>query len=256
MSVNFSNLVDLILSVILLSILPLGFAVFFVLINRKNHNGFLREKFFLKQDIENQLLMSKLEIHENTLKSISLEINDHIGQVLSLIRLNLFSLESKYKDPELEEANKLIGQVITDLRNLSQTNNAELILKDGLNAAIEIEVKKLEKNKQFEVLFSNNSNLDFLPLNKGIIIFRMIQEALQNIMKHAGANKIEISIKNTNSGSMISISDDGKGFNTKSEKSGCMGISSLKNRAKILGAKLELFSFPGAGTNIIIHVKK
>lgn len=255
MSIEFSSLIDALLIVAFLSLIPLGVAIFFVALNRKNHNQFIREKEFLEQQIENQLLKSRVEIQENTLKTVSQEIHDNIGQLLALVKLNLYSAAAKYKDESLDQTYSLLGDVIVDLRNLNKTFNPDYVLRDGLLEAIEREVAILNRTQRFKIEFEKEGDTDFIKGEKEVILFRMIQEALHNVMKHANAKNIEIKARSNPKMAMFSVSDDGNGFQQCNAKPFGMGLANLEERARLIDAKLEIFSYPGEGTNVIIHIE-
>jgi len=255
MQVDLQGLIFGLLTVAFLSLLPLGVAIFFVVLNRKNHNHFLSEKEFMEQQIENSLLKSRVEIQENTLKTISQEIHDNIGQLLALVKLNLHSAAAKHSDETLNETYMLLGQVISDLRNLNKTFNPDYILRDGLLDAIGREVSILNRTKMFNIKFVREGELDFIKGEREVILFRMIQESLHNVVKHAEAQNIEIKAQINHKTATFSVSDDGKGFNHRYIKSAGMGLANLEERAKLLNAHLEIFSYPGAGTNIIINLE-
>jgi len=254
MPTDFYSLIWALLIVAFLSLLPLGVAIFFVVLNRKNHNQFIQDKELIERQIENQILKSRVEIQENTLKSISLEIHDNIGQLLSLVKLNLFTAAAKYSDESLNETYILLGQVISDLRNLNKTFNPDYILRDGLLQAIEQEVSLMNRSQQFSIKFEQEGDLDFIKGEREVILFRMIQEALHNVVKHANAKNIEIKARMNHQTALFSISDDGKGFNRHVAKPNGMGLANLEERARLINAKLEIFSYPGAGTNVVIQL--
>jgi len=255
MSSDIPGLINLILYASIFTIIPLGIFVFFVVNNRKNYNILIKEKLIVQQNAENQLLKTKVEIQESTLNSISVEIHDHIGQLLSLVKLNIFEAAAKFQDENLRECNTILGQIIGDLRNLNSTFNSGLMLKNGLASALEHELNILNRSGKYKVQITKEADLDFLIGEREIIVFRMIQESIHNIIKHAQAQSITISVKESNQSVVISISDDGVGFNHKMVKTG-MGLVNLEERAKLIDARLEIFSFPGAGTNIIIQINK
>ena len=148
----------------------------------------------------------------------------------------------------------LLGQVISDLRSLNKTFNPDFILRDGLLNAIDQEVAILNRAQRFQIRFEKEGEPDFIKGEREVILFRMIQEALHNVVKHADAQNIEIRARINHKTAMFSVSDDGKGFNHRIPKQNGMGLANLEERARLINAKLEIFSYPGAGTNVIIHI--
>lgn len=253
-SINFSDLIWSVTIISFLSLLPLGVAIFFVVLNRRNRNLFLKEKELIQKEVENQILRSKVEIQELTLKSISQEIHDNIGQLLSLVKLNLHSLANRLGDDSLHESYLLLSQVIGDLRNLNNTFNPDYILRDGVLAAIDRELAFLNRTKAYQLEFTKHGDFNSLSHEKQVMLFRMVQEALQNAVKHANASEIKLQVESGKRDTTISISDNGSGFLLAVAKSKGMGISNLEERAKLLHGHLNIFSYPGAGTNVSITV--
>lgn len=237
-----------------LSLLPLGIAIFFVILNRKNSNRHIQEREKLEQLIENQLLKSRIEIQEHTLTEMSREIHDNIGQVLGLVKLNLYSASLKVDNAELIETHDLLGMALSDLRNLNKTFNPKFLHQEGLMKAIAHEIEILRKLDRFEINFIQEGELEFIKGEKEVILFRMIQESIQNVIKHAQASYIEIIAKGNKNSAMFSISDNGKGFLPDGKNISGFGLVNLEERAKLLKASLEIFSYPSQGTKVIIHI--
>lgn len=254
MSINFSDLIWSLIIVTFLSLVPLGVAIFFVVLNRRSKNLFLKEKELMQKEVENQILRSKVEIQELTLKSISQEIHDNIGQLLSLVKLNLHSLATRLGDDSLHESYLLLSQVIGDLRNLNSTFNPDHILRDGVLAAIDRELAFLNRTKAFELEFIKEGDFELLSHEKQVMLFRMVQEALQNAVKHSNASEIKLHVESGKKDTTISISDNGSGFLHATAKKKGMGLTNLEERAKLLHGHLNIFSYPGAGTNVSITV--
>lgn len=188
------------------------------------------------------------------MKTISQEIHDNIGRTACLDPVEFILSSSKYDDNILKETNILLGQVISDLRNLNKTFNPDFVLRDGLLCAID-QVSILKRAHCYNVNFEKEGEAYFIKGGKEVILFRMIQEALHNVVKHAEAHNIEIRAKINEETAEFSVSDDGKGFQHRNPlKSTGMGLANLEERARLIDAKLEIFSFPGAGTNVIIRI--
>lgn len=234
---------DLIVSVISASVfvLLLMIAVFFLFrIYWKRKNTLLFEKQQMAIQFEQTLLQSKLEIQEQTFADISREIHDNIGQVLSLARINL--------------VDELMEKAITDLRNLSHSLDADLMRKKGWLEPTQKLLRDLEKSGKYVTRLFISENPPALGNDKPIILFRMIQEIINNIIKHAGANLIELSVAKDKERLQISIKDNGKGFSKEKISAGA-GLRNLENRARMIAADLDIGSEPGKGTTITISVK-
>jgi signal transduction histidine kinase len=239
-----------ILTVIIAVIAILIFIALFVLImlvyfnNKKLQN--IREREKLKQDFEQAILQTQLEVQEHTMRSISQEIHDNVGQVLSLANLHLKTMHPG----DTEKVNTtagLVNKAIGDLRNLSKSLNPESISRAGLIEVIKNELQQIEQTGQFRTSLKVEGRID-LPPNKLLILYRMIQEVLNNIIKHSGATLIKTSVNDN----LLSISDNGKGFDEVEGSTGS-GLYNLKHRANIIGASIKVLSATNEGTTIIFN---
>lgn len=248
---------DLILSIISASVfvLLLIIAIFFLFrIYLKRKNSLLLDKQKMAIQFEQTLLQSKLEIQEQTFADISREIHDNIGQVLSLARINLNTLNNPLDNGKLNLVDELMEKAITDLRNLSHALDADLIRKKGWLEPTQKLLRDLEKSGKYTTKLSVTENPPPLGNDRPIILFRMIQEIINNIIKHASANSIMLEVTRQNDRLQILIKDNGKGFNKEKAMAGA-GLRNLENRSKMIAASLQVNSEPGKGTAITISVK-
>jgi signal transduction histidine kinase len=247
--------IDLAISVIAASLFVLlliiaAFMLFRIYLKRKN--TILLEKERMKTQFEQTLLNSQLEIQEETFTRISREIHDNIGQVLSFVRLNLNTISTNEQD-QVNRMDELMEKAITDLRNLSHSLDTDIIRNTGWIKAAERLLRDLGKTGTCRVVFSAEEDLPPLGNEKSIILFRMIQEITNNIIKHAGAKEIQFQTVANDSQIIISITDDGRGFDKATVTAGA-GLQNLESRAKLIDAKLYIHTEPGNGTTVIVSV--
>ncbi len=230
--------------------------LFLVMLARHNtrKNRLLHENEKIKQDFEEVLLNTRLEIQEQTLDHVSREIHDNIGQVLSLVRLQINTLAAQPKQEDVSYADDLLGKAIGDLRTLSHSLNTNAIKEQGFIESVRQTLLQFEKTGKYRIAFDVEESGFYINDDYGIILFRIVQEVLNNIVKHAHATEISVKLFTTDNGCQISISDNGCGFDTKvrSTIESGIGIKNIIERAKIIGAKLSLFSQPGSGTTVLI----
>lgn len=210
-----------------------------------------------KKALENSLLESKLEIQEQTFQNISQEIHDNIGQVLSLAKLNLNTLDLNLTEKEntkIRDATDLLTKAIQDLRDLSKTLNADTISTYGLTGAIETELQLLQKTGVVETSFEINGRAEKLNPQKELILFRIIQESLQNIIKHAKASKISVIAYYTEEELQLMVIDNGQGFDILGIDSSGSGMKNIKSRCSSMQARFEIISNLGNGTKVIIRL--
>lgn len=248
---------DLIISVVAASlfILLLVISVLFLFrIYLKRKNKLLLEKERMNIEFEQTLLKSQLEIQEHTFNEISREIHDNIGQVLSLVRINLNTLKAPEDGEKLELMDDLMGKAISDLRSLSHSLDADHIRNNGLTSAVQKLLNDLQKSGNYKVSVSIEEELPAIGSDKPIILFRMIQEVVNNIIRHAEADTIWLDVKKENNKLEIAIKDNGKGFDAGKNSTG-VGLQNLKNRSKMINAGLLISSEPGNGTTVTISIK-
>lgn len=220
-----------------------------------------RKKMQLKDKVHfNQtLLQTQLEIQEQTLKNISEEIHDNIGQVLSVVKLNLNTfpenLEPSVKN-KLTDTEILLSKAIDDLRDLSQSMHGDNFAAIGLQAALEQELRHLQKTGKYNTRLQVGGNKISLPVQKEMVLFRIAQEALNNAIKHSAAKNIEIELLYGPTSLILQVTDDGKGFDatqTAGGKTG-IGLKSMHNRATLIGGCFLVHSGSNNGTTIKIEI--
>ena len=199
---------------------------------------------------------------ETAQKLIAQEIHDDFGQLLIALKIflvnNTMDIIEKYPEvKQLSDGLKLkINEIIEKARNLSHQLAPPDLKYIGLIKAIKelVESISLDKKLSIKFLHRNLRNIDFET--KDIILYRIIQEILTNIVKHAEAKNVEISLQHKQGKVYLRIKDDGKGFDLKqhgrSNKS--LGLSVMRERAKLAGGILQMKSAPGFGTQIRLSI--
>jgi two-component system, NarL family, sensor kinase len=234
--------------------------VILILAYQKKQQQYFREKEQLKTIFEKEILKSQLEIQEQTLKNISQEIHDNIGQVLSLAKLNLATTDINQPDvvqQKIEDSKTLVGKAIQDLRDLSKSLNTDYVADMGLARAIEYEMEMIKKTGSFETVFEISGTVRKLETQKELILFRIVQEVLNNIIRHSKAKLINIKLNYMPFIFSIRISDNGDGFDLsllrENSKFG-LGIRNMNNRAQLVGAQFEITSTLEIGTVVNISL--
>lgn len=229
--------------------------VVFVFLRRQRKNK--QEKEEMRNRFEQTLLKTQLEIQEQAFTYISQEIHDNIGQILSLARLNLNTFGDYVTEEKINQTDDLLGKAIKDLRDLSHNLQNNRIHSIGIIESIRQLLISLEKTGQFRTTFHTSDNFHILDANTDIILYRMIQEIINNIIKHASANSIDIEISNENNATSVRITDNGIGFDTtlinQAARPG-IGLQNIINRAKMINTTVDVNSSPGNGTTITLHI--
>ncbi len=216
------------------------------------------EKLLMEQSFSQTLLQTQLEIQEQTLQHVSHELHDNLGQVASLIKINLntITLDNKEKALErLEDTRELIRQLIADLKGLSVSLGGQRIAQLGLGKALEIDVQRLNKTGEFKAEFTQEGILPKLDGDKATILYRMAQECINNMVKHSLATKIRVDLKSKENLIILALTDNGVGFNIEEQlQSNGAGLKNLHNRAQLINASLTIDSTPGNGTRVNIQL--
>jgi two-component system, NarL family, sensor kinase len=231
-----------------------GLFIFFIGTSVQRRRKMLHKQQLMKTQFQQELLQTQLEIQEQTLKTISEEIHDNVGQVLSLAKLNLNTFDS-HPEQKLQDTKQLISKAINDLRNLSRSLHGDRIAELGLQQSIADELQIVENSGAFKTELVVTGSAYKLPPQKEMVLFRIVQEALNNSIKHARAKCITLQLQYRPDAFSLSITDDGNGFDTAllPGKAG-IGLKSMQNRAQLIGGSFNLQTTPGSGTSITIEL--
>lgn len=255
---------DLVLATIsgtLLFLLLVVFVTIYVLLYKRKRQQHEIEKDQLQARYHQELLRTQLEIQEQTLKTISQEIHDNIGQTLSLAKLNL-ALEDEQQNGnniKVASSHQLVSKAIQDLRDLSRSLNTDYVAEMGLIRSIEYELEMISKTGVIKTNLQVEGQQRKLDKQKELILFRIVQESLNNIIKHAGADRLSVTANYQLQELLITINDNGKGVDlTPLNENGNavfgLGIRNMDNRAKLIGADFSMASILGNGTTVKIKL--
>ncbi len=239
-----------------LLLLLISFIVTIVYKYQQKQNIYLKDMEALKTSHQNSLLQSQLEIQEQTFQNVSREIHDNIGQKLTLAKLHLNTLNYTDIDKATLQVNdsvSMISEAINDLSDISRSMSSEIILNNGLIKALEFEAAQLTKSGIYKISFSTTGNPIFMNANTELLLFRIAQEVLNNIVKHACASVIDIRLHYDTVLLTMEITDNGKGFYADESCLGT-GLQNIKKRAAILKGNLAINSIVNAGTKIKIKI--
>ena len=242
--------------VILGSIIVVFFVAFVVVLSylfTSRKNKLIQEKQLMQTQFQQALLQTQLEIQEQTLKTISEEIHDNVGQVLSLAKLNLNTFEFN-PEKKLQDTKILISKAINDLRDLSRSMHGDRIAELGLQQSVADELQILENSGEFKTHLKITGERYKLTPQKEMVLFRIVQEALNNCIKYSKAKNINLELNYGAGHFSLSVTDDGTGFDTNT-KTG-IGLKSMQNRAALIGGDFSIQSSTGKGTAICITLLK
>ncbi|MDR2206235.1 MAG: histidine kinase [Flavobacteriaceae bacterium] len=232
-------------TIVILMMVSIMFIIYSVFIKKKTQL-ILKESSF-----ENELANSQTEIKEQTLNYVGQELHDNIGQKLTVARMMTNHFD---KNQQVLELNQLLGECIQDIRNLSKTFITEDVLHFGIINSLEKEIKRIKELNLIEVDFqTNKDDIDLNPKHS-LILFRIIQENISNVLKHSQATLMKIHIEDSPGNFKVLIEDNGKGISVSS-KTGS-GHTNMANRAKIINTDLKIESTENSGTKIMLNYPK
>ena len=223
----------------------------------KNSTGnieFSNERIHLIKRFENELLKSKNELTEALLKKISLEIHDNISPLLTLVKWNLSAFDDS-ENTYIKESKLYLVEAIAALRALSQTTNGDFILKEGLNSSVLKLSNSINSLKHLTCSFENTieSDIQLNDVNE-LIVYRCIQEIVNNAVKHSEANDIRIVFSQSTCLFKVFITDNGKGFDLSNSQNNGMGLMNIADRISLIEGELEISSIINKGTQITLSV--
>lgn len=215
----------------------------------------------IKLNHEKALLATQLEIQEETFLKISREIHDNISLGLTLAKLQLNTFLDKKDNTEINlySTIDLISKSLVEMNDLSKSLDGEQMLMFGLNEAIESEVGVIASTGIYSIEYELTGEIVFLNTDIELILLRIIQESLNNILKHARARTIVVELIFEEELLRMKISDDGRGFDLEATKARrglrrMAGLKNLEDRVKSIAGELDMFSMHGVGTTINIKL--
>ena len=216
-----------------------------------------REQQRLKDNFEKQLLQSKIEMQDEIFNTISQEIHDNVGQTLSLAKVQVSIIDERETlDKEmLQQVKDSIGRAMTDLRDIAKSLNSHRLQQVSLSDCIAQELDRIKKTGCIDTALTIAGEERPLAYQAKLILFRIVQEILQNIIKHAGASSITTQILHEN-WLTITIGDNGTGFDVQQStvNGKGIGLQNMIHRSQLLGGSLEIDSIANKGTTVTITI--
>lgn len=242
----------LIVYFIVVILLLTTFGIVFFITFQKRKNKLIYEKFEAEKRFEEELIQSKLEIQEQTLKNVGWELHDNIGQLLSVANMQLNMLSRTIDDPaksSLIEIKEVVANSIQEVRSLSKSLNHEVINYSGLEASVKNELARFTRLNIIKTRFDVSGEVLEISQKDAIILFRILQEFFSNVIKHSKADHLDVVFIYTSEELKITASDDGVGFEPEEvEKSS--GLLNMRSRAEIIRTDFSLNSSQTKGTSL------
>ena len=207
---------------------------------------------------QQELLATQLEMQTQTMQHIGREIHDSVGQKLTLASLYTQQLAFENKMPlvndKIENISNIINESLAELRQLSKSLTDDRINDNNIVQLLQQECNIVNDIKKCSVSFVSNQHNITLPYQTKSVLLRIVQEFLQNSIKHAACKNIKASLEKLDTTVLLILKDDGRGFDKNNLASNGIGLSNMKKRAEIIGGKFVLQSELGKGTKITIDI--
>ncbi|WP_426135127.1 PAS domain-containing sensor histidine kinase [Pseudomonas sp. PWP3-1b2] len=214
--------------------------------------------------LQSEAQLRELSAHLETVREeekarIAREVHDELGQMLTVLKLETSMCELAYAqlDPGLNERlnsmKRLIAQLFQLVRDVA-TALRPPILDAGIASAIEWQARRFEARTHIPCLVQVPDNLPALSDGKAIGLFRILQEALTNVMRHAQAHTVELTLTVEGPDLRLTISDDGVGFVQGEGRPVSFGVVGMRERVLMMGGQMSLHSEPGEGTTLSVTV--
>lgn len=250
-----AQLIAVLVVVTVLILLFIAGAVLFIMQYRKRKVLHQAEKMQIEEKHQLDILHTRLESQQQTMQFIGQEIHDNVGQKLTLASIYSKQLESGNSTDEgtkLNAISKIIDESLSDLRQLSKSLTDPGQADAGIKRLLDDEAARINSSGVCTLAVKAEGDIHLSPAQKNIL-FRLLQEFIQNSLKHSGCTKINIHLRMADGRLIADASDDGKGFDT-SAASGGIGLQNMQRRAGQLQAQCSLGSEAGKGTFLHIQI--
>ena len=230
---------------------------------RKNKEEELRESESRLRLLSSQILTAQ----ETERRRISRELHDELGQSLTVMKLRVSYIgkelqknQAKLRE-ECEKTLQYLNQVMENVRRLSRELSPSILEDLGLTSALRWLINNFIKNNEMQLTFNITETDHLFSRDEQMGIYRILQEVLTNIGKHAQAKNIKVLIEKDEDGILILVEDDGKGFDPrkaliKDAAERGWGLATMDERARMLGGSLDLWSQEGKGTQISLRIPR
>ena len=232
-------------------------SVLFITQYRKRKLVFEDEKARIEKQHKMELLDTQVQMQQQTMTYIGREIHDSVAQKLTLASIYAQKMEFESGDSHTSDKLKMINAILNDsleeLRDLSRTLTDAEFQNKGLAELLNLECERVNDSGICKAkLEGTYSKVMSMTVKRSLL--RVIQEFIQNSLKHSSCNSITISLEEGNDGLGIRAMDDGKGFVSANINSKGIGLNNMKRRIDLIGGEFNLESKPGKGTNLQLFI--
>jgi len=217
----------------------------------------LQSEVILQQDLATKAV---LNAEENERKRISGELHDGLGQMFSAVKMNLSALKEDldFKSPQgremFDKTLNLVDESCKEVRSISHQMAPNVLLKSGLSTAVRDFINKIDARK-LKINLETFGLQHRLDQHTETVLYRVIQETVNNVIKHSGANVLDIQLTKDEEGINAMIEDNGHGFDAANlDKFEGIGLKNIRSRVEYLKGTVDFSSNLGSGTLVAIHI--
>jgi len=225
----------------------------------------LNEKLLKEHNQRKILSKSLIDLLEKDRRQIAMELHDHIGQTLTSIKLNLEMINGKLKPggtelgAQIAVAQERTIQAIKDIKNVSRGLRPAMIESLGVVSSLRELFNEIQQQTDIEIRFFSRGIPKRFEEAKELAVYRIAQEALTNIIRHARAKNIFVNLVKKDKKLLLSVEDNGVGFDQDkvmkpSKRKGSLGLLIMKERAVQLDGEFTIESQPGKGTHLLVEI--
>jgi two-component system, NarL family, sensor histidine kinase UhpB len=206
-----------------------------------------------------------MRAQEEERRRLARDLHDEVNQALTAILLRLEALAHETpveREPEVAELKKLVNRAMEELLNLARQLRPSALDDHGLVPAVEAQLKRFSARTGIEVRLRTEGEPNELAEVIQTAIYRVAQEALANVARHAGATVVEVDLEAGDGRAELRVRDDGNGFDpgaiprAGTERPGAgLGLGGMAERARLVGGQLDVRSAPGGGTSVTLRVR-
>jgi signal transduction histidine kinase len=212
----------------------------------------------LSERVSRDTVRRVVEAQENERARLARELHDETGQALTSILLGLKSLDERVESPEgraaVAELRELVVSTLQDVRRLAVELRPAALDDFGLAPAIERLLDTVAEQSGLTVDVQSRLGERRLPAEAETALYRIVQEALTNVLKHADARTVRVRLSQSGNAVTLAVQDDGSGFDPAAVRDGGVGLVGMQERVALLGGHLTIESTEGAGTMLTVEV--
>jgi signal transduction histidine kinase len=242
-------------------LLMAGSIILFVLYYQKRmvQEQFKRQQ--LELDYQKKMMEAALESQENERRRVAGDLHDSIGAMLSTIRVSLIT-QAKRANADVDsitESKKMLDDTIESVRRISRDLMPSTLEKFGLAQAVKEMCERFQSTAALPITYMEEGDLQPISKKRELMIFRIIQEIINNALKHAHATSISVAFSSDEKYLTVIVQDNGIGFDVEEHKNDKrlgkgLGLFNIENRARLVSADVEFHSAPQQGTRIVLNI--